>query len=70
MNAGLEKGSLSNGFVWYPKNETKSKEGLESLISSHLSRNILYSRESFIIRFVEDTALKSGVAIWNKWMML
>ena len=54
MNAGLEKGSLSNGFVWYPKNETKSKEGLESLISSHLSRNILYSRESFIIRFVED----------------
>ena len=45
MNAGLEKGSLSNGFVWYPKNETKSKEGLESLISSHLSRNILYSRD-------------------------
>ena len=50
MSAGLEKGSLPNGFVWYPKNKKKSKEGLESLISSHLSRNILYSRESFIIR--------------------
>ena len=54
MTKGLEDGTLLNGFIWNPKSKQKTTEGFESLISSHLSRNISYSREAFVIRFVED----------------
>lgn len=53
MTKGLDEGTLLNGFIWNPKAK-ENAEGFESLISSHLSRNISYSRESFVIRFVED----------------
>lgn len=53
MTKGIEEGTLMNGFIWNPFAKEKA-EGFESLISSHLSRNISYSREPFVIRFVED----------------
>ena len=53
MTKGLDEGTLLNGFIWNPYSKNKA-EGFESLISSHLSRNISYSREEFVIRFVED----------------
>tara|TARA_Y100000992_G_scaffold301407_1_gene272228 strand:+ start:1252 stop:2049 length:798 start_codon:yes stop_codon:yes gene_type:complete len=54
MSSGIKNGSLTHGFIWNPESKIKSSEKLESLISSHLSRKITYSRNPFVIRFVED----------------
>lgn len=54
MTKGLDDGTLLNGFIWNPKSKQKSSDNFESLISAHLSRNISYSTEAFVIRFVED----------------
>ena len=54
MNSGITNGSLKHGFIWHPESKFENKGKLESLISSHLSREITYSRHPFVIRFVED----------------
>ena len=54
INAGIDIGKLSHGFVWFPDSKLKNNENLESLISSNLSRKITFSRHQSVIRFAED----------------